>query len=240
MKDKELDEFIKTGFKRLNINLSNKQLSQLNKYIEFLIDENKKYNLTSITEPKEIVKLHFLDSAGIFLKKNIKGKVIDIGTGAGFPGFIFKILNPELDLTLVESNLKKVNFLKLLQIELDLYKKIAVFHKRAEDLAHDDNYRHQYDFVTSRAVAPLNILLEYTVPFCNKEGKILLYKGPSYQKELDNSNKAMDILNVKLINIYELDIPFLEGGRFVLEFNRTDITGHKYPRKAGIPKKRPL
>jgi len=240
MNSKELNKFITTGFKGLNIDLSKEQLAQLNQYIEFLISENKKYNLTSITEPKEIVKLHFLDSAGIFLKKDIKGKVLDIGTGAGFPGFIFKIINPELDLTLVESNLKKVNFLKLLQIELDLYKDIEVFHKRAEDLAHDDNYRYQYDYVTSRAVAPLNVLLEYTVPFCSEDGKILLFKGPSYQEELDNSQKAMDILNAKLINIYELDIPFLEVGRFVLEFKRTDITGQKYPRKAGIPKKRPL
>jgi len=240
MKNKELNTLIKKGFKKLKIDLSKEQLFQLNKYIEFLISENKKYNLTSITEPKEIVKLHFLDSAGIFLKADIKGKVIDIGTGAGFPGFIFKIINPDLDLTLVEANLKKVNFLKLLQIELNLYENIEVFHKRAEDLAHDKNYRHKYDFVTSRAVAPLNILLEYTVPFCKDEGKILLYKGPSYKEELDNSKKALDILNVKLINIYELDIPFLKGDRFVLEFKSTDIIGHKYPRKAGIPKKRPL
>jgi 16S rRNA (guanine527-N7)-methyltransferase len=240
MKNKELNTLIKKGFKRLKIDLSKNQLSQLNKYIEFLISENKKYNLTSITDPKEIVKLHFLDSAGILLKEDIKGKVIDIGTGAGFPGFIFKIINPDLDLTLVEANLKKVNFLKLLQIELNLYENIEVFHKRAEDLAHDENYRHKYDFVTSRAVAPLNILLEYTVPFCKDEGKIILFKGPSYKEELDNSKKAMDILNAKLINIYELNIPFLKGDRFVLEFKSTDITGHKYPRKAGIPKKRPL
>lgn len=240
MKNNELNEFIKDGFEKLNIKLSNKQLSQLNKYIKFLISENKKYNLTSITEPKEIVKLHFLDSAGILLKEDIKGKVIDIGTGAGFPGFIFKIINPDIDLTLVESNLKKVNFVKLLQIELDLYENISVFHERAEDLAHDENYRYEYNFVTSRAVAPLNILLEYTVPFCNDEGKILLFKGPSYKKELENSKNAMELLNVNLKNIYELDIPFLEGGRFVLEFNRTDIAGNKYPRKPGIPKKRPL
>jgi 16S rRNA (guanine527-N7)-methyltransferase len=240
MKNKELNTLIKKGFKRLKIDLSKNQLSQLNKYIEFLISENKKYNLTSITDPKEIVKLHFLDSAGILLKEDIKGKVIDIGTGAGFPGFIFKIINPDLDLTLVEAILKKVIFLKLLQIELNLYENIEVFHKRAEDLAHDENYRHKYDFVTSRAVAPLNILLEYTVPFCKDEGKIILFKGPSYKEELDNSKKAMDILNAKLINIYELNIPFLKGDRFVLEFKSTDITGHKYPRKAGIPKKRPL
>ncbi len=240
MKNNEVKKYIKKGFEKINISLSKEQLIQLNTYMKFLISENKKYNLTSITEPKEIVKLHLLDSAGIFIKEDIEGKVIDIGTGAGFPGFIFKIINPDIGLTLVESNLKKINFLKLLQIELDLYENIAAFHERAEYLAHDDNFRYEYDVVTARAVAPLNILLEYTVPFCKKEGKILLFKGPSYPKELNNSKNAMDILNVKLKYIHELDIPFLEGSRFVLEFSRTDIIGKKYPRKAGIPKKRPL
>ncbi|MFO7814907.1 MAG: 16S rRNA (guanine(527)-N(7))-methyltransferase RsmG [Halanaerobiales bacterium] len=240
MNNNELNKFINKGFEKLELQLTNEQLVQLNKYIEFLISENKKYNLTSITDPREIVKLHFLDSAGIFLKEEINGKVIDIGTGAGFPGFVFKIINSDIDLTLLESNLKKVNFLKLLQIELNLYHNIEVIHERAEKLAHDEDYRYGYDFVTSRAVAPLNILLEYTVPFCKGKGKILLFKGPSYQKELDDSKNALDVLNVELKKIYELEIPFLEGGRFVLEFNRTDITGNKYPRKAGIPKKHPL
>ncbi len=231
---------IKDKFNSINLNLTDKQINMINEYMDFLIKENKKYNLTSITEPNDIIKLHFLDSAALFSKKDIKGKVIDIGTGAGFPGFVFKIINSDIDLTLLEASLKKVNFLKMLQVELDLYDKIEVIHGRAEDLGQNKTHRNKYDVVTSRAVAPLNILLEYTVPFSKPEGTILLYKGPSYKDELNEAKNALKTLKTELINIYDIDIPNLEQERFVLEFNVRGNLGQKYPRRAGIPKKRPL
>jgi len=240
MNKNSLKDYLDRGFKQIGLELNKNQKEQILKYIDFLIQENKKYNLTSITEPKEIVKVHFLDSAGLFLKSNIGGKVIDIGTGAGFPGFVFKILKPDVKLTLLEASLKKANFLKMLQVELELYEDIEVLHARAEDLGQNKDYRFQYDYVTSRAVAPLNILLEYTAPFCKNEGKILLYKGPSYQDELKEAHKAIQKLNLKYMNSYKLDIPFLDGTRYILEFVRKNELSDKYPRRAGIPKKRPL
>ena len=240
MKNNNLKKYIKSGFEKLNINLNQKQLDQFNKYVDFLIKENKKYNLTSITDPKEVVKVHFLDSAGIFKKEKIKGKVIDIGTGAGFPGFVFKILNPEIKLTLLESSLKKVKFLKMLQIELKILEGVEVLHDRAEDLGQSNDYRKQYNIVTSRAVAPLNILLEYTVPFCSDKGQLLLYKGPSYEKELKEAKNSVEELNLKLDSSYKLDIPLLTGERYILKFIRVGPLKDRYPRRPGIPKKRPL
>lgn len=231
---------IKKAFNSIDISLSNEQVTMLKKYIDFLIKENKKYNLTSITDPKEIIKLHFLDSAAIFELKNIKGKVMDIGTGAGFPGFVFKIINNDIDITLLEASLKKTNFLKMLQVELDLYNNIEVIHGRAEDLGQNNNYRGKYDIVTSRAVAPLNILLEYAVPFCSKTGSILLYKGPSYKNELVEAKKAIKTLKTELIDVYEINIPGLNQERYILEFKLIGPLENKFPRRAGIPKKRPL
>jgi 16S rRNA (guanine527-N7)-methyltransferase len=128
----------------------------------------------------------------------------------------------------------------MLQVELDLYDKIEVIHGRAEDLGQDKAYRNKYDVVTSRAVAPLNILLEYTVPFSNPDGSIILYKGPSYKDELNEAENALKTLKTKLINIYDIDIPNLEQERFILEFNVRGNLDEKYPRRAGIPKKRTL
>lgn len=231
---------IKDKFKSIDISLNDKQADMINSYIDFLIKENKKYNLTSITDPNDIIKLHFLDSAAVFSKKEINGKVIDIGTGAGFPGFVFKIINTDIDVTLLEASLKKTNFLKMLQVELDLYDKIEVIHGRAEDLGQNKAYRNLYDVVTSRAVAPLNVLLEYTVPFCNSDGTILLYKGPSYKEELSEAKQAIKTLQTELINVYDINIPNFDHERYVLEFNFKGNLAQKYPRRAGIPKKRPL
>lgn len=240
MMNSNIQRYIKESFESLNINLDNNKIDKINKYINFLIKENKKHNLTAIKEPKEIVKVHFLDSAVVLNSEEIIGKIVDIGTGAGFPGFVFKILNEDIKLTLVESSLKKVNFLKMLQVELDIFSDIEVIHSRAEDLGKDIKYRGQFDIVTSRAVAPLNILLEYTAPFCKNNGKIILYKGPAYKKELEDADNAIQKLNLKLINTYSLDIPMLDGDRYILKFKRVDNLDNKFPRRPGIPKKRPL
>jgi 16S rRNA (guanine527-N7)-methyltransferase len=240
MNKNSLKELIDDGFNKMGLSLSEIQIKRMVNYTQFLIKENKKYNLTSITEPEEILKKHFLDSAGLLTKTKVDGKVIDIGTGAGFPGFVFKILNEDIELTLLESSLKKVNFLKMLQVELDLYKNMEVLHERAEDLGQMQGYRTSFDIVTSRAVASLNVLVEYTAPFCKENGKILLYKGPSYQEELEEAQSALQKLNLSIKQVHELAIPFLQGDRYIIEIVREGKLLDKYPRRAGIPKKRPL
>lgn len=236
----DIKKYIKEAFNKLNIKLNDEKLKKIDKYISFLIQENKKHNLTAIKNIKKIVQIHFLDSAAILNSEKIKGRVIDVGTGAGFPGFVFKILIDDINLTLLESNLKKVNFLKMLQIKLDMFSDIEVIHSRAEELGHYIQYRKKYDVVTSRAVAPLNILLEYTAPFCEDDGKIILYKGPAYKKELEDALDAIEKLNLKLIADYKLKIPNLTGKRYLLKFIRVGNLDNKFPRRPGIPKKRPL
>lgn len=235
-----LKKYLIDSFDLLNIRLNSDQVDKIKKYIDFLIKENKKYNLTAIEKPYEIIDLHFIDSAVGLTKYNINGKVIDIGTGAGFPGFVFKILKPNIELTLLDSSLKKVNFLKMLQIEIDLSKNIEIIHGRAEDYGQKSKYRFKYDYVLSRAVAPLAVLLEYTACFCKPKGKILLYKGPNYKEELKEANNAIKKLNLKLKDVYSINHPNIDRERYLLELTSGGKLDNKYPRRSGIPKKRPL
>ncbi|MCF8008694.1 MAG: 16S rRNA (guanine(527)-N(7))-methyltransferase RsmG [Halanaerobiales bacterium] len=240
MEKTNLKKYLYDSFDLLNIKLNTEQIDKIKKYIDFLIKENKKYNLTAIKKPYEIIDLHFIDSAMGLTKYNIEGKIIDIGTGAGFPGFVFKILKPNIELTLLDSSLKKINFLKMLQIEIDLSENIELIHGRAEDYGHESKYRFKYDYVLSRAVAPLAILLEYTACFCKLKGKILLYKGPNYKDELKEAENAIEKLNLKLKDIYSINHPNIKGERYLLELSFEGKLNDKYPRRSGIPKKRPL
>src|SRR6056297_3987415 len=164
-------EKLESGIKKLNISYSNEQLEQLWEYYLFFIQENKKYNLSTITEPEPVIKKHFLDSLVILKQLNFKQRKrwLDIGTGAGFPGMVLKLFLPGDSFYLLDSSSKKVNFLNQLIYKLKLTGIDAV-HGRAEDLAKELNWRASFDFVTSRAVASLNILAEYTIPFLRKGG----------------------------------------------------------------------
>jgi 16S rRNA (guanine527-N7)-methyltransferase len=239
-KDKFIEK-LKVGIQKLDISYSNEQLEQLWEYYLFFIEENKKYNLSTITEPEEVIKKHFLDSLVILNQLNYdqRKRWLDIGTGAGFPGMVLKLFLPGDSFYLLDSSSKKVNFLNQLIYKLDLTG-IDATHGRAEDLAQIEEWRGSFDYVCSRAVASLNVLLEYAVPFLKIGGFAYLYKGPEYKNEIKEAKSALNILGAKIKETIELDVPGLEAERYLIVIEKTNLTEKKYPRRAGIPKKRPL
>lgn len=234
-------EQLEKGIKSLDISYSSEQLQQLWEYYLFFIEENKKYNLSTITEPEEVIKKHFLDSLVILNQLNFdqRKRWLDIGTGAGFPGMVLKLFLPGDSFYLLDSSSKKVNFLNQLIYKLGL-SGIDATHGRAEDLAQIEEWRGSFDFVCSRAVASLNVLLEYAVPFLKIGGLAYLYKGPEYKEEIKEADNALDILGAKIKETIELDVPGLKAERYLIIVEKTNLTEEKYPRRAGIPKKRPL
>ncbi len=238
------NEFIKKlkeGIEALNISYSSEQLEQLWEYYLFFIKENKKYNLSSITKAEAVIKKHFLDSLVILNQLNFQNRKrwLDIGTGAGFPGLVLKLFLPGDSFYLLDSSSKKVNFLNQLIYKLNI-NGVEATHGRAEDLADIEGWRESFDFVTSRAVAPLNILLEYVLPFVRKGGYGYLYKGPDYKKEIDEADNALKSLGGKIKKTLEVNVPGLSAERYIIVVEKTEITDKKYPRRAGIPGKRPL
>ncbi len=218
--------------------LTEEQRNQFELYYEILEVESQKYNLTSITSKEEVYIKHFYDSALPLKKIDLSDKkVIDVGSGAGFPGIPLKIVNPSIKMTLVEPTTKRANFLKMVIDKLDL-KDIEVINDRAENII--NNYRESFDYATARAVAPLNILLELLVPFVKVNGSILALKGSSYNEELINSKNALKELNVELTKIYHESLPNNLGDRPILVLTKINSTNKKYPRAYAMIKKKPL
>ncbi len=238
---KEFIKKLKEGIEELNISYSSEQLEQLWEYYLFFIEENKKYNLSTITEPEAVIKKHFLDSLVILNQLNFMGRKrwLDIGSGAGFPGMVLKLFLPGDSFYLLDSSAKKVNFLNQLIYKLDL-KGIDATHGRAEDLAQLEDWRGAFDNLCSRAVASLNVLLEYSVPFLKIGGLAYLYKGPEYEEEIKEAEAALNTLGAEIKEVIELDVPGLEAERYLIIIKKNNTTPKKYPRRAGIPKKRPL
>lgn len=239
-KDKFINQ-LQNGLDQLNISYSQEQIEQLWEYYLFFINENKKYNLSAITEMEEVITKHFLDSAVILPQINLKSvkRWLDIGTGAGFPGLVLKLFLPGHSFYLVDSSSKKINFLNQLIYKLNL-KGINAVHGRAEDLAKELDWRDSFEFVTSRAVASLNVLAEYTVPFLRIGGSAFLYKGPEYREEIEQAENALKTLGAELKNTIELDVPGLDADRYLIVLEKTEETPAKYPRRPGMPNKRPL
>lgn len=237
----EFIQKLEEGIEDLGISYSSEQLEQLWEYYRFFIKENKKYNLSTITEPEEVIKKHFLDSLVILKQLNFDSKKrwLDIGTGAGFPGMVLKLFLPGDSFYLLDSSAKKVNFLNQLIYKLGL-NGIDATHGRAEDLAQLGEWRGSFDYICSRAVASLNVLLEYAVPFLKIGGFAYLYKGPEYKEEIEKAAEALDVLGAEIKEAIELDVPGLEAERYLIVVEKTKATPKKYPRRAGIPKKRPL
>ncbi len=241
MERERFNNYLTAGLKKFNIAYQPVQLDLLWEYMSFLIKENRKYNLTAIEEPEEIIIKHFFDSLApaslIDFESDIR--MIDVGTGAGFPGLVIKILYPTIKLTLLDSLLKRVNFLKLLTARLGL-EEIDIIHSRAEDLGQNNEYREKFDLAVSRAVAAANILSEYTLPLVREGGSVLLYKGPNYLDELTDAEDGISLLGGEITNLIEIDIPGLDEKRYLIQVKKRGKTPVKYPRRAGIPKKRPL
>ena len=228
--------------KKLGIDLNNNQIKQFVLYYNLLEEWNKKINLTSITEFRSVQIKHFLDSLATFnsipsILFNT-GSLIDIGTGAGFPGIPLKIALPGLKLTLLESTKKKTYFLETVSKVLKL-NSTTIINKRAEDLAHDINFREKYDLATVRAVGNLAMISELCLPFCKIGGKLIALKNPNIQDEIKNAEHAIKLLGGKLENIKNIKLTENRITSLIEIFKQTQ-TDNKYPRKPGIPKKHPL
>ena len=238
MEYKEFEKEILENSKEINIIITEKEIKSLYKYMKLMLEWNKNINLTAITDEKEVIIKHFIDS--ISINKYIKeaNKIMDIGTGAGFPGIPLKILNKDIEFILVDSLNKRINFLEEVKKELSL-NKLELLHARAEELAKNKKYRENVDIVVSRAVARLRVLAEYMLPFVQENGLCICMKGPNIEEELEESKKALDILGGKIENIEHIILPGnLE--RNIILIRKIKRTPEKYPRKAGIPVKQPL
>ncbi len=203
-----------------------------------LSEYNKRYNLTAIVEEKDVLFKHFLDSAvGEFLFLQ-NARVLEVGSGAGFPSLVLKILRPDLQFTLIESISKKCEFLKVAVKELNL-NGVEVLNARAEDLARDKNYRENYDAVCARAVAAMNTLSEYCLPFVKKGGVLIAYKGCD-EEEIKSAQNAVKILGGKIKKIYSYELPENYGQRSLICVEKIKNTPEKYPRGNGKERKQPL
>lgn len=225
---------------KINIDISDNQLKQFNDYYELLIEWNSFMNLTSITEKEDVIIKHFLDSLMILKFNDINGKsFIDVGTGAGFPGIPLKIMCPDSKVVLLDSLNKRVKFLEEVISKLGL-SNIEAIHYRAEDGAHENLLREQFDFCFSRAVSNLSTLSEYCIPFVKIGGSFISYKSSDSCEEINNSKNAIKILGGKICKVENFELPDSDFGRAFVFIEKIEKTKMKYPRKAGMPKNNPL
>ena len=240
MKEYDITSF-QRGLDELNLTLTETQIDQFLKFYELLVEWNKVMNLTGITEYEEVVSKHFLDSL-LMVKAYDMSKVsslIDVGTGAGFPGIPLKIVFPEIKCVLLDSLGKRIKFLDEVVDNLGL-NHIELIHGRAEDLAKKEGYRENFDLAVSRAVANLSSLSEYCIPFVKVGGAFVPYKSGNIEDELKTSKKAIGILGGKFLECKELTLPDTEIVRSFVIIDKVKNTSKKYPRKAGLPTKEPL
>ncbi len=229
------------GCEDLNIHLTEHQLWQFCRFYEYLVEKNKVMNLTGITEFEEVMTKHFLDSLACarVLDMNKVHKVIDIGTGAGFPGIPLKIAFPDIEICLLDSLQKRVNFLKETSELLEL-KDIKAIHGRAEEFAGKNEFREQYDLCVSRAVSNLSTLSEYCLPYVKKGGQFISYKSGKVKEEVDQAQVAVDLLGGKLKKIEYFSLPNTDIERSLVIIDKIKSTPKKFPRKAGTPLKEPI
>lgn len=247
---KKLDEILISSIQKLGIDFYGRDItSKFEMYMKKLLEYNSHTNLTAITDPLEIYIKHFVDSVSAILAfeyiKEKDGidytdkKIIDVGTGAGFPSIPVKIIREELNMVLLDSLKKRIKFLEGIKSELD-FKNLTLLHARAEDAAREIDKREKFDFVLSRAVANLPTLIEYCMPFLKKGGYMVCLKGPSINEEIEKSKKALEVLGGKLEHIIAVDIPYSDLKHQIAIFKKIKSTDKKYPRKAGTPQKEPI
>lgn len=242
MNNNNLDiSLIVNTFKQLNLKLSDKMVNQFLEYYSFLIERNRVMNLTAITDYEDVVLKHFADSLSIVKAYDMEGcsSMIDVGTGAGFPGLPIKIVFPHLNVTLLDSLNKRISFLNELIERLQL-EGVTTVHMRAEDAARNSLYREKFDLCVSRAVANLSSLSEYCLPFVRKSGMFISYKSSDIDKEISSSDRAIKLLGGEIKRKAEFCLPDSEIGRSLILIEKTGKTPSRYPRKAGIPSKEPL
>lgn len=235
---------MEAGLGALGITLTDRQMEQFYQYYELLLEWNQVMNLTAITELEEVVSKHFTDS--LSLVKAVKdlssseAKVIDVGTGAGFPGIPLKIAFPELQITLLDSLNKRVRFLNEVIVQLNLSEGISAVHGRAEDYGRDSAYREQYDLCISRAVANAATLSEYCLPFVRVGGSFIPYKSGKVDEELEQGKKAIAALGGRVEDVVRFQLVGEEADRTLVVIRKKEKTAKRFPRKAGVPSKEPL
>lgn len=236
-------EKLELGAKKLGLELESRQLEQFSIYYQELVDWNKRVNLTAITDYQEVQIKHFLDSLTVILAWqpaiNVDLRLIDVGTGAGIPGIPLKIAFPDIKLILLEALAKKAAFLQHINHKLGL-DNVEVLVGRAEEVAHEAQYRERFDLVLSRAVAPLPTLVELTLAFCAVGGSFIAQKKGAINLEISSATKAIDILGGKLREVKRIDLAEFRDERYLVVIDKVSPTPKQYPRRPGIPAKRPL
>lgn len=235
-----LKELLLKGAAEFNVSITDDMAEKFFSYMSLLKDWNERVNLTSIIEDKEIIIKHFIDSLSIVPYLESKGTTLaDLGTGAGFPGLPVKIVRRDVDVTLMDSLLKRLSFLEEVISTLEL-ENIRTVHGRAEDLGQNPDFREKFDVVTARAVAEMPVLLEYCLPLVKTGGIFIAMKGSQVEEELDGSKKALSTLGGEIVKVDKINLPDLGHERNIILIKKFRQTPTGYPRKAGKPSKSPL
>ena len=225
--------------KEFNIKINDEQIKKFMNYMNLLLEWNEKINLTAITQPEEVKLKHFVDSLTVLKYINDDDKVIDIGTGAGFPGIPLKIMKGNTKITLLDSLNKRINFLNIV-IETLILRNIQAIHGRAEEIARNKLYREKYDVAVSRAVANLSTLTEYMLPFVKVGGKCICMKGANVNEEIEKAKNAIKELGGEIERVDNFYLSDNDNERNIIIIRKVKETSSKYPRKAGMPSKEPL
>lgn len=237
----EYFQIMKDASNEVELDLSEEQYDKFIGYMKLLQEWNEKVNLTAITEDEQIIKKHFIDCIKVFKSDAIKGarNIIDVGTGAGFPGLPIAIMNPNIKVTLLDSLNKRINFLNLVVSNLEL-KNVITIHSRAEDGARNSDLREKFDVATSRAVANMAVLSEFCMPYVKVNGYFVALKGPSIDEELKEGRKSISTLGGELKNIIEVNIEESDLKHNIVEIKKINRCSNIYPRKAGTINKKPI
>ena len=235
----EFSENLRSKLEMMGVIISDDIANKLKEYMSLLLEWNEKINLTAIINEEDIILKHFVDSLTILKYIDNRDKIIDIGTGAGFPGMPIGVVNSDVKITLMDSLNKRIIFIDTVIEELKL-QNVKTIHARAEELARNKKYREQYNVAVSRAVANLSTLVEYMLPFINVGGNCICMKGPNVQNELSEAKNAIKELGGEIKIVDKIILPGTDYERNIIVIKKIKTTKEKYPRRAGIPSKEPL